>query len=88
MFAVLDVCAALGLILFFRRFGTDTADTRRRAARAMNWAYRLIGLLGVAFLFLGLTAQPVQYRTVVQAVIFLILGIGGLWINRRAQARQ
>ena len=88
LFAVLDGCAALGLIVFFRRFGTDTAETRRRAARALDWAYGLMGLLGLAFLFLGLTAQPVQYRTVVQAVIFLILGVGGLWINRRAQSRQ
>ncbi|MBZ5497434.1 MAG: MFS transporter [Acidobacteriia bacterium] len=87
LFAVLDVCAALGLILFFRKFGSDTADTRRRAARAMNVAYGLIGLLGLAFLVLGVTAQPIQYRTVVQAVIFLTLGVGGLWINRHGATR-
>jgi len=90
LFAVLDVCAALGLVVFFRRFGTDTADTRRRAARAMNVAYTLIGSLGLAFLLAGLLAQPIQYRTVVQAVIFLSLGIGGLWFNLHgiAPARQ
>jgi len=84
LFAILDVFAALGLVVFFRKFGEDTPDTRRRAARAMNMAYALIGLLGLAFLITGVSAQPMQYRTVVQSVIFLALGIGGLLINRRA----
>jgi POT family proton-dependent oligopeptide transporter len=83
LFAALDVVAALGLIFFFRAFGTDTPDTRRRAARAMVFVYGLIGLLGLAFLYVGLTAQPTQYRTVVQAIIFLALGLVGLWFNRR-----
>lgn len=87
LFAGLDVLAALGLIVFFRRFGTDTADTRRRAAVAMNFAYALISLLGLIFLIMGLIAEPVQYRTVVQAVIFLALGLGGLWFNRQGAAR-
>ncbi|KPK77162.1 MAG: hypothetical protein AMS25_16895 [Gemmatimonas sp. SM23_52] len=37
----------------------------------------------VAFLVLGLTADPVQIKTVVQALIFLALGLGGIIINRR-----
>jgi proton-dependent oligopeptide transporter, POT family len=90
LFAALDVVAALGLIQFFRKFGVDTADTRRRAARAMNLVYALIGVLGLVFLIVGMTSQPVQYRTVVQAFIFLALGLGGRWFNRRSaeQAAQ
>jgi POT family proton-dependent oligopeptide transporter len=87
MFAVLDVFAALGLILFFRKFGTDTADTRRRAGRAMFIVYIMIALLGLLFLFMGLFAQPIQYRTVVQAIIFLALGLGGLWFNQLGATR-
>jgi dipeptide/tripeptide permease len=87
LFAVLDVFAALGLILFFRKFGTDTADTRRRAARAMYIVYALIGLLGLGFLIMGMIVQPVQYRTIVQAIIFLALGLGGLWFNWNGAAR-
>jgi POT family proton-dependent oligopeptide transporter len=86
MFAVLDVCATLGLIWFFRKFGTDTAETRKRAALAMRFTYALIGLLGLVFLVMGFGAQPVQYRTLVQALIFLALACGGLWFNRRGAA--
>jgi dipeptide/tripeptide permease len=83
IFAVLDVCAAAALVLFFRKFGEDTPATRRSAARAMRLVYALIILLGVGFLAIGLTASPVQYRTVVQAVIFVTLGVGGILVNRR-----
>jgi MFS family permease len=86
LFAVLDVGAAGALVLFFRRFGADTPDTRLRAARAMRLVYGLIVLLGLAFLTIGLTAHPVQVRTVVQAVIFVALGTGGIVINRRGLA--
>ena len=83
IFAVLDVFAAAALVMFFRKFGEDTPETRHSATRAMQLVYSLIGLLGVAFLVLGLTADPVQIKTVVQALIFLALGLGGIIINRR-----
>jgi phosphoglycerol transferase MdoB-like AlkP superfamily enzyme len=83
IFAVLDVCAAAALVLFFRKFGEDTPATRRSAARAMRLVYALIILLGLAFLAIGLGAAPVQYRTVVQALIFVTLGGGGIVVNRR-----
>lgn len=84
LFAVLDVVAAAGLVVFARRFGEDTAETRQRAARVMTGVYALIGLLGVAFLIAAVTTSPVQYKTAVQAAIFLLLGGGGLAINRAA----
>jgi len=83
IFAALDVCAAAALVLFFRKYGEDTPATRRGAARAMRLVYGLIVLLGAAFLVVGLSAAPVQYRTVVQALIFIALGAGGILVNRR-----
>jgi hypothetical protein len=88
LFAVLDVCAALALVLFFKRFGEDTPATRHSAARAMQLVYGLIALLGAAFLVMGVTSDPVQVRTVVQALIFLALGAGGVVINRRGLAAR
>ncbi len=86
LFTVLDVCAAGALVLFSRRFGEDTPATRRSAARAMVVVYGLIAVLGAAFLAVGLAAAPVQVRTVVQALIFLALGGGGIVVVRRGAA--
>jgi dipeptide/tripeptide permease len=83
LFAVLDVVAAVGLILFARAFGEDTPDTRRRARRVMFGVYGLILLLGLAFAVFALTADPMQVRTAVQSLIFLALGGGGLAVNAR-----
>ena len=78
MFAVLDVVAALGLILFARAFGTDTPETRRKARPIMNGVYFLILLLGGVFLYYA----GGNTRTIVQALIFVGLGAGGLLMNR------
>ncbi len=78
MFAVLDIVAAVGLILFARAFGTDSPDTRRRARPIMNFVYGLILLLGGVFLYYA----GGNTRTIVQAIIFVGLGIGGLLMNR------
>jgi dipeptide/tripeptide permease len=86
MFAILDIGAVLAMVVFFRRFGDDTPDTRARATRTMHLVYGLIALLGAAFLVMGLTADPVQVRTVVQSLIFLGLGLGGIVIIRRGLA--
>jgi dipeptide/tripeptide permease len=82
MFAVLDVVAAAGLVLFSRAFGRDTPETRRRARPLMNGIYVLILLLGGLFLWVAFTTSPVNARTAVQALIFLLLGGGGLMMNR------
>ncbi len=81
LFAILDVVAAAAMIWFARAFGVDSADTRRKAAWAMVGVYAVIALLGVGFLVFALTSTPVQYKTVVQATIFLALGGAGLWLS-------
>jgi dipeptide/tripeptide permease len=83
LFAVLDLIAAAGMILFSRSFGTDTPESRRRARAWMNGVYVLIGLLGTAFVWVAVSSDPVQYRTAFQAVIFLAIGGGGLLMNNR-----
>ena len=88
MFAVLDIVAVLAMVVFFKKFGDDTPDTRARAARTMHLVYGLIAVLGAAFLVMGLAADPMQIRTVVQALIFLGLGLGGIVIVRRGRGRE
>jgi dipeptide/tripeptide permease len=83
LFAALDVVATVGLIVFARSFTADTLATRARATRIMNGVYAVIAVLGLGFLAIAVTADPFQYRTAIQAVIFLALGGGGLLMNRR-----
>lgn len=82
MFAVLDVAAAAGLVLFARRFGTDSADSRRRAGLVMRGVYGAILLLGAFFLYVAFASRPPQARVAVQATIFMALGGLGLLAGR------
>ncbi len=83
LFAGLDVVAFIGLIVFARKFGTDTPETRRAARSAMMGVSWVLLVVGLAFCYVALTADPVQYKTAVQSIIFLALGAGGLVMNRR-----
>ena len=83
MFALLDIVATVGLVWYARAFGQDTADTRRKARVAMVVVYSVILALGGAFLTVALSASPVQIRTLVQSLIFILLGGGGLAISLR-----
>jgi dipeptide/tripeptide permease len=78
LFAVLDVVAVAGLVLFSRRFGSDTEETRRAAHAVMRGVYAAVLLLGGVFLWTAFSSTPVQARTAVQATIFIALGLGGL----------
>jgi MFS family permease len=83
LFAVLDIVAAVGLVVFARMFGADTAETRARALVVMRAVYGLILAVGVGFLYLAFSSTPVQSRVAVQALIFGFLGLGGLIMSRR-----
>lgn len=85
-FAVLDVLAALALLFFSKKFGTDSPESRAKARLAMIGIYGLLAALGVGFLGWAVSGDTVQYKTAVQAVLFLLLGSGGLFVSVRAKA--
>lgn len=82
-FMILDVAAAGAMILFHRKLGQDTAKARQQAHTAMTLVYVLLGILGALFGYSAFASEPMQYKTLVQAAIFLTLGIGGLASSRR-----
>jgi hypothetical protein len=82
LFAVLDVIAAAGLVVFSRVFGPDTAETRQRARSVMRGVYGLILCMGVGFIYLAFSSTPVQPRIAVQSLIFIALGVFGLVMSR------
>jgi dipeptide/tripeptide permease len=81
MFAVLDVVAAVGLVLFARAFTADTPETRRKARMVMSGVYALVLLVGIGFFYSAVSSEGAQYRTLVQSLIFLALGAGGLIVG-------
>ncbi len=82
IFVAIDIISVGGLLFFSKALGKDTPATRAKARVLMNVVYVLILLLGALFLYLALSVSPMDYKSVIQALIFLILGGGGLVMNR------
>ena len=83
LFVAIDVLAIGGLVLFDRLLGRDTPETRRTAKWLMGVVYAAFALLGVGFLWLAFKDTPANYKTAVQAGIFLLLGGGGFIVSLR-----
>ena len=87
IFAALDVVAILGLLLYNRFFSADTPETNRSARLIMIGVYCLLMAAGAWFFYsAGFAADTVNYRTMVQAVIMLLIGTGGVLISARRKA--
>ena len=81
LFAVIGVIAAGGLILFARSFTADTPQTNARAAVIMRGVYALVVLIGAGFCYYAFAGEQIQSKMLVQSIIFLALGAGGLVIG-------
>jgi hypothetical protein len=83
IFASLDVVAILGLLLYNRFFSADTPATNRWARQIMIGVYVLLTALGAFFFYTASSGATINYRTMVQAVIMLLIGLGGVVISFR-----
>ncbi len=84
LFAALDVIAVLGLLLYNRYFAEDTPATNARAGQIMIAIYSLLVLIGGWFFFTSVFGgATVAYKTMVQAIIMLFIGAGGVFISMR-----
>jgi proton-dependent oligopeptide transporter, POT family len=82
LFVAVDIVAVAGLVFFSRRLGEDTAATRHTARVCMYFVYACIALLGFVFLYNATSSSTTNYKQMVQAIIFLAVGAGGLLMNR------
>jgi len=81
-FAAMGVVAMVGLVLYNRFFSEDNPQTRKRARAIMSGVYSVLLLAGAWFLYGSLFAgDTVVYKTMVQALIMLLIGAGGLGIS-------
>jgi dipeptide/tripeptide permease len=80
-FAGLGIVAMLGLILYNRFFAHETPQANRISRLIMLGVYTLLIILGGWFFYNALTSESIAYKTLVQALIMLLIGGGGMWIS-------
>ena len=85
-FVVLDLVAVGGLYLYDRAFATESPEADARARRIMLGLYGFILAAGGAFLVRSVSGPEVSYKTLVQALILVLLGAFGLLVSRRPRA--
>jgi len=86
-FAGMGVLAMVGLLIYNALFAEDTEQTNARARVVMGVFYSALVLAGAWFLYDSFSGSTIAYKTLVQSVILLALGLGGLMVNRRGQHR-
>lgn len=89
MFAGLDIAAVVGLMFYNRAFALDTPETNARARTIMIGVYLLLLLIGAWFFYTSVFAgAEISYKTMIQAVIMLLIGGGGVTISLKGKPRQ
>ena len=85
LFAGMGLLATGGLIVYNRMFAEDTPKASQLAWRVMVVVYSGLVLLGGWFFMISVSGAEVSYKTMVQAVIMLVIGIGGVAISLRSK---
>jgi POT family proton-dependent oligopeptide transporter len=83
IFAALGLVAVSGLLLYNRFFAENTLKTNALARRVMFSIYLCLLLLGIWFFANSISGDEVQYKTMVQSGILILLGGGGLFMTVR-----
>ena len=74
------------MLLYDRYFSDDTPKTNRQAWRIMFGVYSVIGVAGIFFLIQAVfLAEQIQWKTLVQSLIMLALGGGGILISLKGK---
>jgi POT family proton-dependent oligopeptide transporter len=82
IFAVLGIVCLVGMLLYNKFFSEDTPETNRRAWKIMGGIYLILAAFGLFFLIHSLfLADQIQWRTLIQSLILLIMGGGGMRIS-------
>ena len=91
LFVALDIAGAVGLLAYNRAFALDTPKANADARKIMIGIYGCLLAAGAWFFLSSLRGPEVAYKTLVQAVIMVLIGIGGLLVSftgRRTEELQ
>ncbi|MBI3194458.1 MAG: hypothetical protein HYZ34_08350, partial [Ignavibacteriae bacterium] len=84
IFAGLGIFATVGLFLYNKFFSADTPETNRKARSIMLGIYSVLILLSIWFFYKSVFGgATIAYKTMVQAIIMLIIGVGGVVISAK-----
>jgi MFS family permease len=82
IFAILGVVCLLGMLLYNKFFSEDTPDSNRKARIIMMGIYCVLAAAGLYFFVHSIfLADQINWRTLVQSLILLLLGGGGVRIS-------
>ncbi len=86
IFAIMGIAAVVGMFLYDRYFSKDTPQTRLKAWKIMLGLYIILLLAGVYFFSYSLfLSEQIQWKTLVQSCIMLLLGGGGVIISLKGK---
>ncbi|KAB2878798.1 peptide MFS transporter [bacterium] len=84
IFAGLGLLAMSGLLWYNKYFAVDSPDTNRKARFVMIGIYGMLIVIGGWFFYNSVFgAAEVAYKTMVQALIMLLIGAGGMAISMK-----
>ncbi|MBI5217229.1 MAG: MFS transporter [Ignavibacteriae bacterium] len=84
IFAGLGILATVGLFLYNKFFSADTPETNRKARSIMLGIYSVLILLSIWFFYKSVFGgATIAYKTMVQAIIMLLIGVGGVAISAK-----
>ncbi len=81
LFAILGIVAVSGLLIYNRFFAVNTPKTNMLARRVMFVIYICLLLTGIAFFYNSISGEAVSYKLMVQSILMILLGGGGLLIT-------
>jgi hypothetical protein len=81
IFAGLGIFCLIGMLVYNKFFSQDTDVANKRAWAIMLVVYIILAVAGILFMVGALRADPIRWKTVIQALIMLVLGSGGMWVS-------
>jgi len=81
IFVALDIVGAVGLLAYNRAFAADTPKANADARKIMIGIYAVVLACGAWFLVSSLIGAEPEYKTMVQAIIMILIGVGGLLVS-------
>ncbi len=84
---VLGICSFLGLRAFDKHFSEDTPETQKKSRKYVSMIYIFLILAAAGIMVWKYFAHDLSPKTIVQAIILTLLGIGGLFVTHKANSK-